>query len=239
MTCHSVSKAGGEIGPDLSAIGQTSPPDYIIHSILLPDQSIKEQYHTLVVLTAEGQVYQGIVADKDNRRVVLKESTGALRTVPVDSIEEQKAGGSLMPKGLVNLMTHAEFVDLVRFLSELGKPGPYAIRTTPTIQRWRVLRVGLLGPGRVRPGRRDPARPGAPRRARPLGARSTPRSPASSRSTTRPRSPAGARSFTSRASSMSRRRVAIRISPRFPEGIRFWVDDAARPARNPRIHDVA
>ena len=77
MTCHSVSKAGGEIGPDLSAIGQTSPPDYIIYSILLPDQSIKEQYHTLVVLTAEGQVYQGIVIDKDNRRVVLKESTGS------------------------------------------------------------------------------------------------------------------------------------------------------------------
>ena len=46
-----------------------------------------------------------------------------------------------MPKGLVNLMTHAEFVDLVRFLSELGRPGPYAIRTTPTIQRWRVLKA--------------------------------------------------------------------------------------------------
>jgi hypothetical protein len=45
-----------------------------------------------------------------------------------------------MPKGLVNLMTHAEFVDLVRFLSELGKPGTYAIRTTPAIQRWRVLK---------------------------------------------------------------------------------------------------
>ena len=33
-----------------------------------------------------------------------------------------------MPKGLANLMTRAEFLDLVRFLSELGKPGPYAIR---------------------------------------------------------------------------------------------------------------
>src|SRR5262249_50202190 len=109
-------------------------------SILLPDQSIKEQFHTLVVLTAEGQVYQGIVVDKDDRRVVLKESTGAMRTVPIDSIEEQKAGGSLMPKGLVNLMTHAECLDLVRSLSERGNPGPNAIRTTPTIQRWRVLK---------------------------------------------------------------------------------------------------
>jgi putative heme-binding domain-containing protein len=140
LSCHSISKAGGDVGPDLSAIGQSSPADYIINSILTPDQSIKEQFHTLVVLTNDGHVYQGIVADKDNQRVVLREANGALRTVPVDTIDDQKPGGSLMPKGLVNLMTRAEFVDLVRFLSELGKPGPYAIRSTPTIQRWQVLK---------------------------------------------------------------------------------------------------
>ena len=140
MSCHSLSKAGGEVGPDLSAVGQTSPSDYIINSILNPDQAIKEQYHTLVVQTSDGQVFQGIVTDKDDQRIVLKEATGTPRVVPVASIEDQKPGGSLMPKGLANLMTHAEFVDLVRFLSELGKPGPYAIRTTPTIQRWRVLK---------------------------------------------------------------------------------------------------
>jgi putative heme-binding domain-containing protein len=141
MSCHAVSKAGGDVGPDLSAVGQSSPPDYIINSILIPDQSIKEQYHTQVVLTDDGQVFQGIVTDKDTQRVVLKEATGGLRVVPVESIADQKPGGSLMPKGLVNLMTRAEFVDLVRFLSELGKPGAYAIRSTPSIQRWRVLKA--------------------------------------------------------------------------------------------------
>jgi putative heme-binding domain-containing protein len=140
VSCHALSKAGGEVGPDLSSVGQTSPPDYIINSILNPDQSIKEQYQTLVVQTSEGQVFQGIVADKDDQRIVLKEATGAPRVVPVASIEDQKPGGSLMPKGLANLMTRAEFVDLVRFLAELGKPGPYAIRPTLTIQRWKVLK---------------------------------------------------------------------------------------------------
>ena len=46
-----------------------------------------------------------------------------------------------MPKGLANLMTRSEFVDLVRFLSELGKPGPYAIPATLAIQRWKVLKT--------------------------------------------------------------------------------------------------
>jgi putative heme-binding domain-containing protein len=141
MSCHAVTKAGGDVGPDLSSLGQTSPPDYIINSIVEPDQAIKEPYHTLLVLTSGGQVFQGIVTDKDEQRIVLKEATGAPRVVPVATIEDQKPGGSLMPKGLVNLMTRAEFVDLVRFLSELGKPGPYAIPATPTIQRWRVLKT--------------------------------------------------------------------------------------------------
>ncbi|MFM7131122.1 MAG: hypothetical protein ACKO0V_17380, partial [bacterium] len=37
------------------------------------------------------------------------------------------------------LMTRQEFVDLISFLSELGKPGDYARKTSTTIQRWRVL----------------------------------------------------------------------------------------------------
>jgi putative heme-binding domain-containing protein len=137
--CHALAGAGGGVGPDLSALGSSSPPDYIINSIFLPDQAIKEEFHTLIVLTTEGQVFQGIVADKDDKRIVLKEATGDQRLIPAADVEDQKEGGSLMPKGLVNFMTRDELADLVRFLSELGKPGPYAIRTTPTVQRWRVL----------------------------------------------------------------------------------------------------
>ncbi len=136
--CHALGQAGGGIGPDLSPIGGSSPVDYIINAILVPDQAIKEEYHTLLVLTTEGQVVQGIIVDRDEKRTVLKEATGELRTIAADSIEDSKEGGSLMPKGLSNLMTRGELVDLVRFLSELGKPGPYAVPTTPVVMRWRV-----------------------------------------------------------------------------------------------------
>ena len=66
--CHAVSGAGGGVGPELSSVGLSSPSEYVIYSILVPDQSIKEQYVTRVVATTEGQVYQGIVADKDDSR---------------------------------------------------------------------------------------------------------------------------------------------------------------------------
>lgn len=140
MGCHRVAGVGGTIGPDLSPIGTSSPPDYLVRAVLLPDEAIKEQYNTLVVLTDDGEIFQGIVVDRDDQRIVLKEANGTLRTVPVHRIEDQREGGSLMPRGLAALMTREEFVDLIAFLSELGKPGPYAIRTTPSVQRWDVLK---------------------------------------------------------------------------------------------------
>ena len=140
INCHAIAGAGGGIGPDLSSVGLSAPVDYVINSILMPDQAIKEQYHTLVVATADGQVYQGIVVDKDESKVVLRQATGELKTVPTSAIDESKEGGSLMPKGLANLLTRDEFLDLVRFISELGKPGPYAIHAQPTIQRWRLMK---------------------------------------------------------------------------------------------------
>jgi len=39
-----------------------------------------------------------------------------------DTIKETKQNGSVMPSGLADTLTRAEFRDLVRFLSELGKP---------------------------------------------------------------------------------------------------------------------
>ncbi len=139
LKCHAVSQAGGQIGPDLSPLGASSPVDYIIKSIYEPDAQIKEAFVTKVVLTSDGFAVQGIVADRTADTLVLKDAEGKLQEVPLSDIEDEIEGKSLMPKGLVKFMTHAELVDLVRFLSELGKPGEYAIRTTQRMQRWRVL----------------------------------------------------------------------------------------------------
>jgi putative heme-binding domain-containing protein len=140
MKCHAVSKAGGQVGPDLSALGASSPIDYILHSISDPDQQIKEAYVTRVVVTDEGQVLQGVVENRTEDTLVLRDAAGKLVSIPNDSIEEEIEGKSLMPKGLMKFMAEGELLDLAKFLSMLGKPGTeYAIRSTPRMQRWRVL----------------------------------------------------------------------------------------------------
>jgi putative heme-binding domain-containing protein len=140
MKCHAVSRAGGQVGPDLSAVGSISPVDYVANSILVPNLAIKEQFVTRVFTTVDGQTITGIVVDRDDVRVNVKDAGGKLITIPVADIEEEEEGKSLMPQGLTKFLTRQELIDLVKFISELGRPGPYAIRSVPTIQRWRMLR---------------------------------------------------------------------------------------------------
>jgi putative heme-binding domain-containing protein len=139
LKCHAVSQAGGQIGPDLSAIGANSPAEYLVSSLFEPDAQIKEAFVSRTVLTVDGLTLQGIVVDRTDDRLVLKDADGRRHEVPLADIDDEIAGKSLMPKGLVKFMTRTEIVDLVAFLSQLGRPGPYAVRATPRMQRWRVL----------------------------------------------------------------------------------------------------
>ena len=140
MKCHAVAQAGGSVGPDLSAVGSISPVDYVVNSILNPNLAIKEQFVTRRILTFDGEVLTGIQIDRDDQRLRLRDAAGKIIEIPTDDIDQEGEGNSLMPQGLTKFLTHQEFLDLAKFLSELGKPGPYAIRKTPAIQRWRVLK---------------------------------------------------------------------------------------------------
>ena len=54
--------------------------------------------------------------------------------------EESESTG-LPPQNTITMnFQNVDIPVLAKFISELGKPGPYAIRTRPTVQRWRVLK---------------------------------------------------------------------------------------------------
>ncbi|QDU17192.1 Trehalose utilization [Gimesia maris] len=141
MKCHSISNAGPVLGPDLAAIGSSSPPDYIVDSFLRPSKVIKEFYESIMVVTDEGRVYNGIMVVHDDTKVVLKDAArqGEQVTIPAEQIEFTKKLPSLMPQGLASkLKSRQEFLDLVKFVTELGRPGPYATNVAQVVRRWRV-----------------------------------------------------------------------------------------------------
>jgi putative heme-binding domain-containing protein len=140
IKCHAINKAGGTIGPDLGPLGGSSPIDYVITSILDPSASIKEEYLTKLISTTDGQVVTGIVVERSKNLVVLKDATGKLVRIPTANIDEETNGKSLMPEGITRILTKNELLDLIRFVSELGKPGPYAIPKASYVRRWKMLR---------------------------------------------------------------------------------------------------
>jgi putative heme-binding domain-containing protein len=149
--CHMIAGAGANVGPDLRAIGASSPPDYIVESVLVPNKSIKENFNSLIVATKKGDVFSGIPVTRDDQQLVLRDATHDRIVIPVGDIRRQKDGGSLMPVGLADTLTEQELLDLCRFLSELGKPGPFAADKQSVVRRWKVLdgdsAANVTGPG--------------------------------------------------------------------------------------------
>jgi hypothetical protein len=70
---------------------------------------------------------------------VLRDADDQEVTIPQNKIDERVDAGSLMPEGLADGLTRAELVDLTRFLSELGKAGPYSVDKGRLVRTWRVL----------------------------------------------------------------------------------------------------
>ncbi|HEY7428407.1 MAG TPA: HEAT repeat domain-containing protein, partial [Gemmataceae bacterium] len=139
LKCHALGGAGGQVGPDLSSIGASAPVDYLIESLLQPNKAIKENYHSLLVSTKKGLQYTGIKVRETKTELVLRDAEDKEVAIPVKDIDEQTQGGSLMPDGMSDTLTGGELLDLVRFLSELGKCGPYAIGPQRIVRRWQVL----------------------------------------------------------------------------------------------------
>jgi putative heme-binding domain-containing protein len=139
LKCHAIAGAGGQVGPDLLSIGASAQVDYLIESLLQPNKAVKENYHALNVATKAGRVFTGVKVRESNAELVLRDGEDQEVIIPLDSIEERTIGGSLMPDGLTEGLTNAELADLVRFLSELGKVGPYAVGKARVVRRWQAL----------------------------------------------------------------------------------------------------
>ncbi len=138
--CHSIGGAGGQVGPDLSSIGATAQVDYLIESILQPSKAIKENYHALLVSTVRGQQYTGIKVRQTPTALILRTDQDKEIAIPLKDVETQDPSKvSLMPDGLTDTLTRPELLDLVRFLSELGKSERWSVGKERVARRWEVL----------------------------------------------------------------------------------------------------
>ena len=125
VICHAIGGAGGKVGPDLTSIGASAPLDYLIESVLFPNKKIKEGYHAIQVTTKDEQEYSGVLVRETEQELIIRDASNKELTVTKSKIDSRKNGASLMPAGLIDNLSSEDRADLFRFLSELGRPGPF------------------------------------------------------------------------------------------------------------------
>ena len=126
VSCHQVGGSGGTIGPDLTAIGTTLSPERIVEELLWPNRQVKEGFSVVQVVTTDGKIHQGYHRKTRGSRatgdLLLQDlATRKLVTIKKEDIEVKKVTGSVMPTGLTAVLSREQLLDLVRFLSDLGK----------------------------------------------------------------------------------------------------------------------
>ena len=139
LKCHAIAGAGGQVGPGLESVGASAPLDYLLDSLFEPEKAVKENYHALVIATKDGRVITGLKIRETADELVLRDAEDTEVVVPIAEIDDRRTGGSIMPAGQIDALTRTELVDLLRFLSELGKVGPYSVGKETVARSWRIL----------------------------------------------------------------------------------------------------
>lgn len=146
--CHRPTAAQDRLGPDLSRIEVDATDAYLIESILLPSKVIKTGFESSLLLTLDGQVYNGIVLSEDPNRVVIRDMKNLDQpvTIPRADVEElQPSTVSSMPANLADELTdRQQFLDLLRYVMDLKERGPEIV-VEPTAVATRELAADLHG----------------------------------------------------------------------------------------------
>ena len=124
LRCHKVSgpdgkPSGGEVGPELTGIGSRQNREYILESLVTPNQKIAQGFESVVLATSDGKVVTGVLRGEDDKEVRLMTAEGQPLTVPKQDIEERKRGPSAMPADIITKLSKTELRDLIEFLATL------------------------------------------------------------------------------------------------------------------------
>jgi putative heme-binding domain-containing protein len=122
--CHRFGNEGGMTGPDLTQAGGRYSPRDLIDNIINPSKEINEQFVPTVVTMEDGTQHIGMIVNLNSDGVSLNtDPTQPNQQVHIDrrkvvKIEPSKV--SLMPPGLLNILSRDEILDLAAYVLSGG-----------------------------------------------------------------------------------------------------------------------
>lgn len=119
IACHRRAYLGGDVGPDLTGIGQARSERDLLESILYPSLTFVRNYEPAAVLTTDGQIFNGVIRRETDLELTLQLDATQTMTIAKDNIEATRFSDvSIMPAGLDQQLTKQQLADLVKYLKE-------------------------------------------------------------------------------------------------------------------------
>jgi len=125
FACHRFGNEGGMTGPDLTTAGGRYTPHDFLDQIINPSKEINEQFVPTVLTKMDGTEIIGTIVNLNNNIVMVNtDPTDPAQDIELDratikSIEPSNV--SLMPPGLLNLLTKDEILDLAAYVLSGGE----------------------------------------------------------------------------------------------------------------------
>ena len=125
LKCHRIGSTGGQVGPDLTAIGKRFDAKKILESIIEPSKIMDPKYRYTTYIMKSGKMISGRPAGVN--RKTIKVETDPLQHTIVEVIraeidESIQSKTSPMPKGLIDVLQPEEILDLIAYLKSGGNP---------------------------------------------------------------------------------------------------------------------
>jgi putative heme-binding domain-containing protein len=115
--CHRLGYLGGNIGPDLTSIGQVRSERDLLEAIVYPSASFVRSYEPVLIITKSGEDYSGALRKDTTEEIVLATGPDTEVRIARADIKETRPGTvSVMPAGLDEQLTRQEMADLLAFL---------------------------------------------------------------------------------------------------------------------------
>jgi putative heme-binding domain-containing protein len=124
FSCHRFGNEGGMTGPDLTGAGGRYSPHDLLDSIINPSKEINEQFVPTVVTKMDGSVVIGTIVNLYKQNITINTDPadpGQIEEISranIQGIEPSKV--SLMPPGLLSLLTKEEILDLLAYVLSGG-----------------------------------------------------------------------------------------------------------------------
>lgn len=122
VVCHSISKEGGTLGPDLTDVGRRRGLKFLAESLAKPEVDIPIAYRAVQIVLKSGETVSGLRLNRDDLSIQLRDTGDNLKSYLMANVREIRYDQpSLMPSFAA--LDPKDFTDVIAYLNSLkGEP---------------------------------------------------------------------------------------------------------------------